>query len=392
MQYKFPHINHIDQVRPVIENVEGFILAEREWGWVANYVQMGPHVFPEVETDADAIRRECRGLIFDTNGALISRPLHKFFNIGERAETMPEKVDLLQPHTILEKLDGSMVRPIPVDGAFRLGTKMGITDVSMQAEVWLVDHPNYKKYIQLNLENNTTPIFEWCSRKQRIVIDYPEDKLVLIAVRHNQTGEYLPYHILEVDATLFKLDLVKTYPGTVSSMEHLITETRDMQGQEGWVIRFDDGHMLKLKASEYVTIHKAKENILREKGVIEMLLNEKSDDVKPFLIEDDRRRLEAYEEAFWNGISATVASWKKIDELMRGRYNRDQRKEFALNDADTLDPFLKTAIFKSWDNPSYDWTDAVLSRVRLCLSSQTKVDDARYLWNGAKWTMNDSEL
>ena len=233
MKYKFPHIDHLDQVRPVIQDVEGFILAEKDWGWVANYVQMGPHVFPEVQTEADAIRRECRGLIFDKNGKLISRPLHKFFNIGERDETQPENVNLSQPHVIHEKLDGSMVRPIPFEGAFRLGTKMGMTDVSMQSEVWLVDHPNYREYIQRCLRHNVTPIFEWCSRKQRIVIDYPEDRLVLIAVRHNQTGEYRPYHLLQADAAQNNLDLVKTYPGAVSSMEHLIAETHDMQGQEG---------------------------------------------------------------------------------------------------------------------------------------------------------------
>ena len=392
MKYNFPHITHLDQVRPVIQDVEGFILAEREWGWVANYVQMGPHVFPEVQSEADAIRRECRGLIFNRDGYLISRPLHKFFNIGERAETLPEKVDLTQPHVILEKLDGSMVRPIPVDGAFRLGTKMGITDVSMQAEVWLVDHSNYRDYMNWCLSNNATPIFEWCSRKQRIVIDYPEDRLVLIAVRDNQTGEYVPYHVLEETAKLFKLDLVKTYPGTVNSMEHLIAETHDMQGQEGWVIRFDDGHMLKLKASEYVTIHKAKENILREKGVIEMLLDEKSDDVKPFLIEEDRRRLEEYEDKFWHGVGQTIEDWKRIDADMRNKYSRDQRKEFALNDANTLDSFLKNAIFKAWDTPSYNWRDAVLSRVRLSLSSQAKIDETRHLWNNVKWSMVDAEM
>lgn len=394
MKYKFPHIDHIDQVRPVIENVEGFIMAERDWGWVANYVQMGPHVFPEVQSDADAIRRECRGLIFDKTGRLISRPLHKFFNIGERAETMPDLVDLSQPHVILEKLDGSMIRPIPMEtGVYRLGTKMGVTDVSMQAEVWLVDHPFYNQFIRWCIESNLTPIFEWCSRKQRIVIDYPEDRLVLIAVRYNHTGEYEPYHRLQDYAATYNLDLVRTYEGTVHSMVHLMQETHDMQGQEGWVIRFDDGHMLKLKASEYVTIHKAKENILREKGVIEMLLDEKSDDVKPFLIEEDRRRLEEYEDAFWHGISVTIHQWENTDRQMRERYTRDQRKEFALDDANKLDPYLKTAIFKAWDNPNYDWRAAVLDRVRLSLSSQAKVDDARHLWGGVKWNLaNVDEL
>lgn len=163
---------------------------------------------------------------------------------------------------------------------------------------------------------------------------------------------------------------------------------RNIQNSEGFVIAWNSGYRVKVKCEWYVTIHKAKENILREKGVIEMLLDEKSDDVKPFLIDEDRRRIEMYETDFWHGISATVATWKKTDELMRIRYRRDQRKEFALTDANTLDPYLKTSIFKAWDEPEYNWRDAVLTKVRQGLSSQSKVDDVRHLWGGAKWSMH----
>jgi RNA ligase len=51
--------------------------------------------------------RECRGLIFNAEtGEVISRRLHKFFNIGELPETQAEKVDITRPHIILEKMDG----------------------------------------------------------------------------------------------------------------------------------------------------------------------------------------------------------------------------------------------------------------------------------------------
>jgi len=48
----------------------------------------------------------------------------------------------------------------------------------------------YQQFAKWCIENRLTPIFEWCSRKQRIVIDYPEDKLVLLAVRENMSGKY----------------------------------------------------------------------------------------------------------------------------------------------------------------------------------------------------------
>ena len=387
MKYKFPCISHLDEVKKVIDGVDGFIIAERDWGYVANYVQAGTQTFPEVKSIEDAIRRECRGLIFSLNGKLLSRPYHKFFNVGERTETLPENFNLDEPHVILEKLDGSMIRPFIVDDSYRLGTKMGITDVAMQAEVWLADHDNYDKFILDCISNDRTPIFEWCSRKQRIVIDYPTDRLVLTAIRFNFTGEYYNFSDLNDMAANYNLDVVKQYPGTVNNMESLMAETHDLQGQEGWVIRFDDGHMMKLKASEYVTIHKAKDNILREKGVIEMLIDEKSDDVKPFLIEEDRKRVEDYENSFWAGVQSTISAWKYANDQRHRQFSNDNRKGFALEIAPHIDSNLRSAIFKAWDSDplTYDWRKVVIDCIRKNINTQKKLESARYLWAGARW-------
>jgi len=67
---------------------------------------------------------------------------------------------------------------------------MGITEVSMQAEEFVAKNAKYLDFAKWCIEQEITPIFEWCSLKQRIVIAYPEDKLILLAVRCNFTGEY----------------------------------------------------------------------------------------------------------------------------------------------------------------------------------------------------------
>ena len=212
MRYQFPHIKHINDVLPAIQDSPEFIVAEREHFTVVNYVVAHPETFPEVATVAltngdathfgifeseeahkAAIRRELRGIIFAKDGSILARRLHKFFNVNERDETQQHLIDLSQPHVILEKLDGSMITPIPIKDHLRWGTKMGITDVSMGAETFVATHPEYTEFAKWCKENNYTPIFEWVSRKQRIVVDYPEDNLILIAVRNNTTGEYLPY-------------------------------------------------------------------------------------------------------------------------------------------------------------------------------------------------------
>ena len=220
MNYDFPIIKHLDDVRPAIEGRDEFIIAERDWGYVVNYMVSMTDTFPPVldeeywcpgckmtisETEGcgsqrcpeavnlAAIRRECRGLLFHKDGTIMARRLHKFFNVNERDETQVGAIDFTQPHVILEKLDGSMITPVVTDTGIRWGTKMGLTDVSMGAELFVANHPEYQELAQWCIDNGKTPIFEWTSRKQRIVIDYEEDNLVLIAVRDNVTGEYLPY-------------------------------------------------------------------------------------------------------------------------------------------------------------------------------------------------------
>jgi len=196
MKYNFPHITHLDQVRPVIQDVEGFILAEREWGWVANYVQMGPHVFPEVQTEADAIRRECRGLIFcPKTERIVRRPLSKFFNVGERDETQLNRLNFGKSHSVYTKEDGSMIVPFEVvygSGIIRWGTKMGLTDVALKAEEFVSKNPKYQKFAKECIARDISPIFEYVAPDNRIVLKYEQESMILLAARHMITGEYLP--------------------------------------------------------------------------------------------------------------------------------------------------------------------------------------------------------
>ena len=109
MFYKFPEINHIIDVLPHIEGRNEFRIFDKEWYKVINYVVAFEETFQWDDNDpvGSAIRRECRGLVFDTaTGNLISHPYHKFFNVGEREETQVNKVNLYEPHVVLEKLDG----------------------------------------------------------------------------------------------------------------------------------------------------------------------------------------------------------------------------------------------------------------------------------------------
>lgn len=379
MEYQFPHICHINDVLPAIEGRKEFVVAERDHYIVVNYVVAMEDTFPPVDSNQDAIRRELRGIIFDKEGNLLARRLHKFFNVNEREETLVRNVDFSKPHVILEKLDGSMITPIWMGDHFRWGTKMGVTEVALGAEEFVATHPQYTQFATFCKNHGYTPIFEWCSRKQRIVVDYEVDRLVLVAVRKNESGYYLNYRWLqEYGGSMFELDLVKTYE--TDSIDRLIEETRGMEGVEGWIVRFDDGHMLKVKGEWYVRIHKTKDALNQEKNIIDMIVNEKIDDVKAFMLDADRVRVEKFERAFWEGVDMTVAT---LEVTIKSIVNHMSRKEFALKEYPDMYPTHRSIVFSCWEGRSV--RDEVLNIIKKNLGTQTKVDSVRHLWGNVNW-------
>jgi len=389
MKYQFPHIKTLDDVRPAIEGRDEFIVAERPWGYVVNYMVNMPDSFPEVNSKLDAIRRECRGMLFFPNGRIMARRFHKFFNVQERDETQLHCIDLSQPHVILEKLDGSMITPVETVDRFTWGTKMGLTDVAGPVADWVQLHQNYLTFAQTQMQMGYTPIFEWCSRKQRIVVDYPEDRLVLTAIRNTVTGEYVPLEDMQDLAEDYELDCVKTYPGTAASLKHLIAETRDATGIEGWIIRFADGHMLKLKSCEYLAYHKAKESIAFEKNIVDLLVTEKIDDAKAFMLDEDRHRVERFEAEFWGGFNNKELELE-AELKMAGIATNGDRKMFAVEIAPKMEPVARSLFFAVWDGKR-NLTEEMISVIQKNTGSQPKLDTVRHLWGGATWNYSFNE-
>lgn len=193
MHYEFPEIRHISDVLPHIEGRAEFIVAEREFGFVINYMVSMEDTFDMTGTDdlGGAIRRECRGIKFDLNGNISARPFHKFFNIGEKDETQPHKLDFSKDHTILTKEDGSMAHPILFNGNVRWCSKMGFTDVSEFMDKFAAKNEKFNLFSKECIKAGLTPLFEYVGPHNKVVLDYAEESLILLAVRDMITGEYL---------------------------------------------------------------------------------------------------------------------------------------------------------------------------------------------------------
>lgn len=402
MFYDFPHLTNIQQVRDAIKaHREGdveFYEAVRDDVSIFNYTVNLIDTFRDLDVADEQeafnrkVLRECRGLIFNNRtGKVEARRFQKFFNVGERDETQMHRIDVSVPHVILEKLDGSMISPFKQNGRRYWGTKMGLTDVSAPVNSFVADRQQYEKLAEEMARQGYTPVFEWCSRQQRIVIDYPVDDLVLTAIRHNETGLYIPYGEQVLIARDFDVPVVRALAGNVSNMQEFLEETRGLKGQEGWVIRFENGHMCKVKAEEYLLVHKTKDHLTREKDVVRMVVKDQIDDLKPLLAPEDSRALSK----FYDDVHMSIH--KKADELfwiVQAAYDNlnGSKKKFAeevVNNHPVKNE--RGILFRVWDLLDRDGVDVegVADHIRGIVANSTstgpKVDEVRNLFGGVKW-------
>jgi RNA ligase len=215
----------------------------------------------------------------------------------------------------------------------------------MEAEAFVATHPEYTEYVKDLLDEGITPIFEWCSNKNRIVLDYPEDRLVLTGLRSFWMGHYFTYQEMVDDAKPYGIPVVEAYSWN-SKPNELIDWIRQNEDTEGVVVRFDDGHMVKIKTDWYVRIHKVKSLLGQERDVVSLILNNELDDLLPVLPKEDVERVEKFRDALAKKLS-WESEWLR-DLIITVRSAMD-RKTFAMEEAPRLNPVRRGMIFSFWD-------------------------------------------
>ena len=381
--YDFPHISNINDVLPHIEGREEFRVMEKEGYTVIKYMVALERTFQWDDNDpiGSAVRRECRGIVFDENGDLICRKYHKFFNVGEKEETQLNRINLYEPHIVLEKLDGSLLAPQPSFNGFVLTTKSGITEISQQAEEFIKDKPHYSTFIKKCIQKGTTPLFEWCSNKNRIVISYETDQLILTGMRYNDTGKYVSYEVMKTYATAWNIPVVQAVNGlAVQNIELFVKQVREWDDGEGVVIRFDSGHMVKIKCDDYVLRHKTKDSISQEKNVIATILDDSVDDLVPLLTPQDADRLQEFQHAFWLSVEDVCS---EIYDLHKQIDKGQEQKEYAILVNSTIPKTHQGFMYQL--RKGVPIKDLVIEQIRKSLGSQTKIDNNRWLFGNIQW-------
>jgi len=275
----------------------------------------------------------------------------------------------------------SMIRPIPTPEGFRLASKAGITDVAMNAEVFIADKPHYAEFINDCLNERLTPIFEWVSRKNRIVVDYPEDNLILTAIRYNTGGLYWYYHLMQNCSKEYGIPVVKAIDGlSVQNIELFVKQVREWDDGEGVVLRFDNGHMVKVKADDYVLRHRSKDQLSQEKNVLQTIVNDSVDDLIPLLTPEDADHIQRFQIAFYEGVKDVGTT---IHDLYRALDQGQEQKEFAMSVMKDTPKHLQNFMFGL--RRGVPVRDLLIEQIGKSLNSQTKIDSSRWLWNNLTW-------
>jgi RNA ligase len=185
-------------------------------------------------------------------------------------------------------------------------------------------------------------------------LDYQEDQLILTAIRSLYDGRYVSRDLMQARAEDYRIPVVRAFNMHEDmDMKAFVEYVRDLEDLEGFIVRFDDGHMLKLKCHWYLQIHKAKEAILQDRNIVELILDEKLDDVKAHLPAEDRDRLTQFENSINSCIRGVTG-----DLLMTILYYRQRgvsRKDFAITHSSSATPYTKQLIFALWDEEDLEF-------------------------------------
>jgi hypothetical protein len=201
---------------------------------------------------------------------------------------------------------------VSTSGSVAAASDVGSTGRSFAELFWLVfGQVGYSRDV---LDPALCYIFELCHRDNRIVVDYAEPQLPLLAVRdRNQDFEELK---LDEFCNLFGFNAAKSYD--LGSMEGLMAVVNDRGADHEGFILFDGVGRAKAKSDVYCQLHRVRGN--GEPDFSELFLN---DDLEEFLL-----HFPEYREGFDVHLRSIDMMEAAVDEIIKA-HNHLNQKDFA---------------------------------------------------------------
>lgn len=282
----------------------------------------------------------CRGLILDFDYNVVARPFAKFFNYEEHK---PNEI----PNTnfeVYDKMDGSLGIIFNYAANWHVATRGSfVSDQAIKAKSML------NKYGIDGLNPEMTYLVEIIYPENRIVVDYfGEEKLVLLAVVDVETGYDMPYSVMKYHTGIRNIDfpLVKHYDG-VNDIAEL--KKRNVQNEEGYVLRYENGFRMKVKFEDYCRLHAIITNVstkdiweyLRDGKDINELLDRTPDEFDDWV----RKQVQLLTNEYLELESQVDLTFSKI--YVDGM----SKKDFAMK---ALNEDYSAILFKIFENKPYN--------------------------------------
>ena len=326
------------------------------------------------DTDEETmLLREFRGLTFNNKtNKLLCRKYHKFFNYGENE--ISRNFNFSESHIFLDKLDGSMVVAFMDNDVIHFHTKRGFSDTAKNATAFALKNFKFVEFSKRMTQNGYNPIFEYVDPSIPIVIRYPKEDMILTAIRELSTGNYVSYGKLCELAELWDINVVKKFDiKDIRETEYSLENDRDF---EGYVIHFESGEMVKLKASHYLQIHKSKEGVQNEKDLIQLIVNQKLDDIYPHLDGFTREKIQSFEKDFWINVNIFKTDLKSIRERVLSETNT--KKEYVFKILESIEKVKHSYLLSSYENDSL--IDSIVEKNLKGILTSTQADDKRFIY------------
>lgn len=203
----------------------------------------------------DDVLEKCRGLIVNNlTGEIVSRPFPKFFDLetGPRPETHRANLPSYWP-VIQEKVNGSLGilyydTGIASKGSFH-------SEHARWATEWYNNHER-TSYNGLKWPDGYTVVFEMiCQGVQQHLVHYDKDRLVLLAIINNETGEELDPERLNNWGNRNELETVQPY--NLKSWDEILTSRPNAEGYVlSWPRKGMSPLKIKVKQPDFVELHK----------------------------------------------------------------------------------------------------------------------------------------
>jgi len=304
---------------------------------------------------------ESRGIMFEIDKdddpvRLAARPMPKFFNYSAKSKQgeATSFTNYGDPIRAMNKADGSLISTYSdFDGDIRCKSKMSINSrYAHLAQDILYNDPVLLDFVVNADRCGYTVNMEVVSPdpKFRIVLHYPEEKLIVLNARHRTLGTYMA--MSEIPSQYFtgfvELDV----------LDRLSTDIN----VEGYVVQDDSGNWWKEKCDWYLERHRAKDFVNQPLAFIKLVLAEEADDIYT-LLADQPEVLQEMQELQRNATSIA----NTIINTVTAYYNDNKdliQKDYAIKAKAELEWLEFALAMQFYSKGEPDWNQWFTKKIK----------------------------